>query len=282
MRTEPVTDALAAAVGQRGGRHRIRVRAPRWPVHLRRLPQAVPPLRDHPVDGHRRRFLRRRDGRIVLGQPETELVDWSNFATHAEARAAVSTGSTGTTTNDCTPRCRCSHHTTSSRPSRGHGSQHDPVRHGGGCSPSFSGVAQSPRDHLPVDRARRLGGRSVGLHRRPRSNAATESASLRGGLMWAGGNPILGPCAWANPSVGQTQAVQTAHNDAGDRVAMRPGSPGGRRTSLRIPPRGREPDRAHPRHFARSHAGSDGRMTRPWMRQDRSVLVAGPALHRQR
>ena len=61
MRTDLVADALEAAVGQRGGRHRIRGvvfhgdHGSQYTSDDYR--QAVPPVRDHPVDGHRRRFV---------------------------------------------------------------------------------------------------------------------------------------------------------------------------------------------------------------------------------
>ena len=57
-----------------------------------------------------------------------ELIDWSHVTTHAEARAAVFEWINWYNHERLhTPRCRCSHHTSSSRTSRVNHSQHEAV-----------------------------------------------------------------------------------------------------------------------------------------------------------
>ena len=93
MRTELVTDALAAAVGQRGGRR-----------HIRGVVFHGDHGSQYTSDDYRRlcaRFgITQSMGTVGDSYDNTmaesfwaslkrELVDWSHFATHAEARAAV-------------------------------------------------------------------------------------------------------------------------------------------------------------------------------------------------
>jgi transposase InsO family protein len=93
MRTELVADALAAAVGQRGGRHRIRgvvfhgdhgsqYTSDDYRKLCRRfgITQSMGTVGDSYDNAMAESFW---------ASLKRELVDWSHFATHAEARAAV-------------------------------------------------------------------------------------------------------------------------------------------------------------------------------------------------
>jgi len=93
LRTELVADALQAAVGQRGGRHRIRgvvfhgdhgsqYTSDDYRKLCRRfgITQSMGTVGDSYDNAMAESFW---------ASLKRELVDWSNFATHAEARAAV-------------------------------------------------------------------------------------------------------------------------------------------------------------------------------------------------
>jgi putative transposase len=89
LRTELVTAALDMAAARR--RHRAWARpplGPGYPVHQPRLraPATRPGSRFHGID---RRLLRQRHGRGFFATLEVELIDRSDWASQAEARAAV-------------------------------------------------------------------------------------------------------------------------------------------------------------------------------------------------